>query len=78
MQVKLWPNRLGADVTSGRLRIEVWEHGGCRRLVADDSITGFSGTHYNRVPRGTFEEMAAAAVESWNTRRHEWKECEAS
>ena len=76
MTITVWPNGLGCDVRSGRLCIEVWEHGGCRRLVSDDSLTGWAGTHYTRFERGSLEEMAQAALESWWNRRHEWLECE--
>ena len=75
MRVTLWPNNLGADVQCGRLRLELWEHGGVRRLLPDNSVTGYYGTHWTDVPRGTFEDMAAAAVESWKHNRKAWKEC---
>lgn len=76
MKITPWPSRMGANVKCGRLRLEVWEHGGVTRVVPDDSICGFRGTHYNRVPEAGLLVMAAAAVESWRNDRNSWKECE--
>jgi hypothetical protein len=76
MKITLWPNNLGADVNSGRLTLEVWAHGGVRRTVKGDGPTGAIGTHYIRVATGSFEEMAAAAIEAWRNDRSLWASCE--
>lgn len=76
MKVEIWPNKLGANVRQGRLMLEVWYHGGIRRCVSDNSLCGFTGTHYTRVAQGTLEEMAAAGVASWNQSQSTWSECQ--
>lgn len=76
MKIKIWQNGLGCVVTSGRLIIEVWEHGGVQRQVRDNSLCGVRGTHYTKVPKGTLEEMAAAALDAWKNRKNTWQECE--
>ena len=77
MKIRIWPNKLGVDVTQGRLRLEVWHHGGCTRLVPDNSITGYRGTHWLKLETmAPLEQLAAAAVDAWKNRRSEWRECE--
>lgn len=76
MKIKVWESKMGCDVRQGRLFLEVWCHGGVSRLVKDNtSPTGYFKTHWVDVSRGTWEEMAAAAVESWRTNRQAWQEC---
>lgn len=75
LKIEVWPNGLGCDVRRGRLWIEIWEHGGVSRVVADNTICGGSRTHWSQVERGTFEQMAEAAVESWKTTPGAWQEC---
>lgn len=76
MTIQNWPNGLGAMVNTGRLHIEIWEHGGVRRCVSDESLTGYTGTHYAKVARDTIENMAKAAVELWKSNPNAWTECE--
>mgnify|MGYP003535026466 FL=1 len=76
IRIQPWPNNRGAEVTSGPLRLEIWEFGAVRRLIPDDSLTGSRGTHYTTVPIGSFAEMAEAAVRSWRDSRIEWQECQ--
>ena len=76
MKLVVSGSKATASVRVGRLLLEVWHHGGVTRLVADDSLCGVVGTHHTRVTRGTWVEMAAAAVEAWRTRRGEWSPCE--
>lgn len=76
MKITVSASGATADVKSGRLRLTVWRHGGVTRVVPDSSLCGCVGTHYTRVPAGTWEEMAAAAVASWKTDRGSWSPCE--
>lgn len=77
MTITPWPSRCGVTVRRGRLRLEVFEHGGCTRLISDAAaLTGYRGTHYARVPRGDYATMAQAALTSWDTERDTWTECE--
>jgi hypothetical protein len=76
-KTSIWPNGLGATITSGRLMIEVWYHGGATRCERDKTPCGFSGTHFARVASGTLEQMGAAAVDLWRTQPAAWTACEA-
>ncbi len=76
MTIDVWDSGLGASVRHGRLFMEVWQHGGVSRLVGDDSLTTYYRTHHAKVPRGSWEEMAAAAVKAWNEDRARWQPCE--
>jgi len=76
MKIAIWPNGLGAMVSSGKLVIEVWHHGGARRCERDDSICGFSGTHFATVAKDTLENMGRAAIDLWNNDRNAWQPCE--
>lgn len=76
MTITIWPNGLGAMVSNGKLLIEVWEHGGVRRCERDNTICGFTGTHYAKVAKDTLENMCRAAVALWRDTPKEWKECE--
>lgn len=74
IQITPWPNSLGWTIRQGRLRIELWNDGRVQRLVPDDSLTGYRGTHFSQVPiTDRVETMATAAVTSW--RRGGWEEC---
>ena len=75
--VRIWPSKMGCDVRCRGLHLEVWEHGGVRRLVPDAGApTGHVGTHYARVDRADFETMARAAVALWREARGSWSPCE--
>lgn len=77
MKFKTWPNSMGATIQHAGVTIEVWLHGGARRIVPDDSLTGYRGTHYSRVePCRNLREMAIDALISWKTTRSLWSECE--
>lgn len=76
MRIVEWPNKMGCDVFAGKtLHFEVWKHGGVTRCVADDSLVGYYGTHFTRVPLGTWEEMGRAAVQSWRSDKDLWEPC---
>jgi hypothetical protein len=74
--ITIWPNGLGADVTSGRIHLEVWEHGGIARMVPDRSPTGLAATHHTTVPKAPLETMAHAAIEAWKSDRSRWLACD--
>lgn len=76
MKVTVGKSKAVATVRVGRLHLEVWDHGGVTRCVPDGGLCGYRGTHHTTVPRGTWDEMARAAVEAWHGRRGDWKECE--
>lgn len=84
-RVQVWPNGMGADVRIGRLRFEIWGHGGVTKVEIDGSVCGFSGTHWTKLTppatdrKLTADEFAALgeqAAESWRNRRNEWHECD--
>lgn len=76
MKIRMWPNKMGCRVTTGSLAIEVWIHGGLTRIVNDNSLCGFHGTHWAKIEPARLEEMAAKAISLWKNNPREWQECE--
>lgn len=77
-----WPNRLGVNVIVNRIRFEIWNDGRFVRVVKDNSLCGYRGTHYldcrdshDPLPERD-EDKAALAYERWMQFRPLWKECE--
>lgn len=76
MTITKWGGKCGVTVKSGRLHLEVWDHGGVTRCVHDESLCGYRGTHHTKVEKGKFEEMAQRAVDKWKNNRTAWEPCE--
>lgn len=76
MTIKTWPNGLGATLTSGRAMFEVWRDGRVDRVVKDDSLCGFHGTHYIRFNGNSIDALADQAIRSWKDDRASWTPCD--
>lgn len=73
MKVNVWHNNLGCDVRSGRLLLEVWEHGGIAHCERDDSACGYFVTHYSTIRAKqdrSWQEQAELALAHWKHNRN--------
>lgn len=75
-----WPNKLGFDCTVNNVRFEIWNDGRFVRVVSDESLCGFSSTHYvdlrdAQIISGN-TRRAQLAYRMWRDCREMWNECE--